>query len=142
MGAFPYPITGPIAPYTNVPINPQFYQPSQYFISNITLGANTTVTTTVNHDYVIGQLVRLLIPQWSGCRQLNEQTGYVVSIPASDQIVVTVYSLNSDPFTPSSNPNQPQVVAVGDVNTGQINSSGPSSTATSIPGSFMDISPI
>jgi len=35
---FPYPYTGPIALYNNLPIEPQYYQPSQFFISDITLG--------------------------------------------------------------------------------------------------------
>jgi|SRR5215831_2090812 len=135
-------IFGPQPPFNNPPIQPQFYQPSMFFISNIVLGKTTTVTTVVNQNYVIGQLTRLIIPMQSGCRQLNEQEGYVISIPASNQVVLNIDSSeNVDPFTSSTASNQPQIVAVGDVNTGFLNSNGPTMTGTSIPGSFLNISP-
>lgn len=206
-------IVGPIAPESNPPINPQNYQPRNYFISAITLGQTTTVTTTANMDYVVGQAVRLIIPNGCGCRQLNETQGFVLSIPAANQIVVGINSSqNVDPFistvatitgatqAPScvlTATNQfqsgqkvsiagvqgmtqlngntytiltaspttitigvnstlftaytsggtatitllPQVLAIGDVNTGQINSNGRSNTGTFIPGSFINISP-
>lgn len=140
--AFPYPYVGPIAPYNNLPIEPQYYQPQFFFISNISLGQTTTVTTTVNHDYVIGQECRLLIPQGSGCRQLNEITGFVTTIPAANQVTLNINSsMNVDPFTPSTFTIKPQIVAMGDVNTGAINASGRSPTSTIIPGSFINISP-
>ena len=56
-------ISYPTPPYQNPPIEPQFYQPSAFVISAITLGPQTTITTTVNNNYVIGQLCRLIIPQ-------------------------------------------------------------------------------
>jgi hypothetical protein len=62
-------IFGPIAPQNNPPINPQFYQPSIFDIASITNGETTLVTTTVAQNYVIGQLVRLLIPQIYGARR-------------------------------------------------------------------------
>ena len=140
--AFPYPYTGPVAPYNNLPIEPQNYQPRFYFISNISLGQMTTVTTTNNNDYVIGQECRLLIPPSNGCRQLNEQTGFVVSIPAPNQVTLNINSsVNVDPFTPSTFTIKPQIVAIGDVNTGAINSNGRSPTGTYVPGSFINISP-
>jgi hypothetical protein len=140
--AYPYPITGPIAPYNNVPIQPQWFQPSQFFISNITLGVNTTITTTTDMNYVIGQQVRLIIPFFFGCRQLNEKTGVVISIPASNQVITNIDSAqNVDAFTASASTTQPQIMAIGDVNTGVINSNGILSTGTFIPGSFQNISP-
>ena len=113
-----------------------------YFIEDVTLGAQTTVTTTEDHDYVIGQLVRLLIPPQFGCRQLNGQTGFVISIPASDQVVLDIYSAGGDAFQSSSAANQPQILAIGDTNSGQINSNGRSPTLTYVPGSFINISPL
>src|ERR1700691_3913599 len=136
-------IIGPVPPESNPPINPQYYAPNWFNISAIGLGQTTTVTTTVNHNYVIGQLVRLIIPQMYGCRQLNEQTGYVLSIPAANQVVLSIYSQNFDVVTanPTSNTTQPQILAIGDINNGTSNSSGRSNTGTSIPGSFINISP-
>jgi hypothetical protein len=135
-------ISYPIPAYSNVPINAEWYAPSALVISGITLGPTTTVTTTDDNNYVIGQLVRLIIPPAYGCRQLNEQSGYVISIPAANQVVVTINSTQADPFISATNPQNPQILPIGDVNTGTTNTSGRSNTGTFIPGSFIDISPL
>jgi hypothetical protein len=144
MGFNPPLIFGPIAPENNPPINPQFYLPSVFNIASITNGKTTLVTTTVNHNYVIGQEVRFLISQLYGERQLNEQTGFITSIPNPNQFIVNIDSSFFDLFVPNptSGTTQPQVAPVGDVNNGTINSTGRSSTGTFIPGSFIDISPL
>ena len=135
-------ISYPIPAYANVPINAQFYQPSRFVISAVTLGQTTTVMTTVNHNYVIGQLVRLIIPPSFGCRQLNESQGYVLSIPSPNQMELSIDSLrNVDPYIASPASTAAQTLAIGDINTGPINSSGRSPVITYIPGSFLDISP-
>lgn len=135
-------ISYPIPAYSNVPIEPQFYKPRKFFISAITLGINTTITTTENVNYVIGQLIRLIIPPQFGCRQLNESQGYVLSIPSPNQIVVAINSSkNVDPFKTSTVRTQPQVLAIGDINTGATNSQGRINNSTAIPGSFINISP-
>lgn len=138
---FPYPYVGPIALYNNLPIEPQFYQPSRFVISAISLGTTTTITTTEDHNYVVGQEVRLLIPSSFGSYQLNEKTGIVLSIPALDQFVLNINtSENVDAFISSSSPTQAQCVPVGDVNSGQTNI-GRTQNFTYIPGSFLNISP-
>lgn len=211
-------ISFPIPPYANVPIEPQFYQPSRFVISAISLGPTTTITTSVNHNYVIGQLVRLLIPQAYGSFQLNEVKAYVISIPTTTQVVLDFDSRNTNPFitTPytatitnatQANPcvltannffsvggfltitgvtgmtelngknrqiqnispttitlnldstgftayisggiatlqvpqtAQPQILAIGDINSGAINASGRTANGTFPPGSFINISP-
>jgi ABC-type Fe3+-hydroxamate transport system substrate-binding protein len=135
-------ISYPIPPYSNVPIQAQYYAPNFFFISAISLGTTTTVTSTETLNFVIGQLVRLLIPPTFGCRQLNEQEGYVLSIPAANQVVISIdSSQNVDPFISSAATTKPQIIPVGDVNTGVTNSSGPMNQGTFIPGSFINISP-
>ena len=134
-------ISYPISAYQNLPITPQFYQPSRFAISNITLGRTTTVTTDVPNNYVIGQLVRLIIPYSYGCTQLNESKGYVISIPANNQVVIDIdSSRNIDQFIASTAPNQAQILAIGEVNTGVVNT-GRNNNITYIPGSFINISP-
>lgn len=134
-------ISYPIPAYSNVPIKPQFYQPTIFFILAISRGINTTVTTTADHNYVIGQEIRLLIPASFGAWQLNGQTGFVLSIPSPDQVIVNINSKNSNAFIGHLAPTQAQIIAIGDVNTGVQNSNGRSSTGTFIPGSFINISP-
>lgn len=141
--AFPYPFPGPVAPYNNVPINAQYFKPSAFVISAISLGRSTTVTTTTDMNYVIGQLIRLYIPPSFGCRQLNDSSGYVTSIPSVNEVVVDIdSSQNVDPFVSSSATTKAQIVAVGDINNGYTSSNGPNVVNPSIPGSFTNISPL
>lgn len=144
-------ISYPIPPYSNVPIQAQYFQPSRFVISAVSLGINTTFTTTANLNYVIGQQVRILIPSSFGCTQLNETQGYVLSIPSANQVVVSINSsVNVDPFIASSitSPSSPQILAIGDINSGYTSSTGRSvptingNTNTQIPGSFINISPV
>lgn len=140
--AFPYPIVGPIAPYTNVPIHAEYYQPSRFVIEDIGLGQTTTITTTEAMNYVIGQQVRLLVPESFGSYQLNGRTGLVISIPAVDQVVLDIDSaLNVNTYIASSATTQAQILAIGDVNSGPTNVSGRVNNITFIAGSFLDISP-
>jgi len=52
-------ISYPIPAYSNVPIEPQFYKPRQFFITGLALGQTTTVTTSMPMDYVVGQQCRI-----------------------------------------------------------------------------------
>ena len=135
------PIPGPVPPYSNPPIEPQNFQPSRFVISNISLGNTTTVTTTKDMNYVVGQLVRLIIPSTYGCRQLNESQGYVLSLPASNQVVIDIdSSKNVNAYIASSETTQAQILAIGDINSGAINNAGPNSLSIIIPGNFENIS--
>ncbi len=136
-------VSYPIPAYANVPINSDFYQPGVFDIAALSLGTTTTVTTSTAQNYVIGQLIRLLIPTTFGSYQLNERQGYVISIPSTTQVVVTIDSTMADAFIagPTTGPSVAQILAIGDINTGATNASGRSSTGTYIPGSFINISP-
>jgi hypothetical protein len=133
---------GPVPIFSNPPIEPQFYEPSRFVISSIVLGSTTTVTTSVDHDYVVGQQIRLLIPSVFGTRQLNNQTALVLSIPAANEVVINIDSNRYDPFisSPAFVLTSAQIVAIGDVNTGLITTTGRTIPTTTIPGAFVDIS--
>jgi hypothetical protein len=135
-------ISYPIPVYQNLPIEPQFYQPSRFVISDVTLGATTTITTTTDVNYVIGQLVRLLIPASFGCYQLNNQQGYVLSLPATNQVELSINSsVNVNAYIAATVPTPAQIIAIGDIGNGRINATGRVQSATNIPGSFINISP-
>ena len=140
------PFPGPVAPENNPPINPQYFQPSDFTISNITLGVTTTVTTSVNHNYVVGQLVRLHIPDQYRSVQLNESQGYVLSIPSANQVVINIdssYGVNTFQPNPAYGPTVPQICAIGDINSGILNvSSRNNGSNTNVPGAFINISPL
>lgn len=142
-------ISYPIPPYSNVNINAQYYSPSEFFISAISLGQQTTITTSGNHNFVVGQLVRLVIPPSFGTRQLNGQSGYVLSIPAANQVLLNINSSNADPFIASSATTKAQILAMGDVNSGittftstNVEANNILNLSTNIPGSFINISPL
>lgn len=134
-------ISYPIPLYANVPIEQQFYNPSRFDISAITLGKTTTVTATVSMNYVIGQLTRLIIPPNAGCRQLNNQEAYVISLPSSTQVELQLDSSRGvNPFILPATSTQPQILCVGDINMGIISSTGRVIPTTNIPGSFINVS--
>jgi hypothetical protein len=142
-------VKGPTAPESNPPITPWYYQPSVFPIADITRGITTTITmtatdiggTTVEPNYVIGQLIRILVPFSYGMRQINNSQAYVISIPSSLEVVVDIDSREYDAFvsSPTFGKSIAQIAAIGDVNSGQINT-GRTGNLTYIPGSFIDIS--
>ncbi len=137
-------VSSPFPAFQNLPPEPQFYAPNRFIISNVTLGQTTIVTTSVNHNYVIGQECRLIIPSAFGCFQLNQVLGNVLSLPTSNQVELSINSImNVDPYiaSPITFPSVAQIVAVGDLNNGGVNTAR-INNFTFIPGSFIDISPI
>lgn len=138
---------------------PDLYIPYGVNITAITTGATTTITTAVNHGFVVGQEVFFVIPQISatawGTVQLDTfayntshvvpQQAYVTSVPAANQIVVNV---NSTGFTAFAFPTSaqaalgitfPQVLGIGDQNSGATNATIPLPQvppAITIPGAF------
>jgi len=94
-------ITGPIAPYSNVPIQADYYQPRRFEINNISIGVTTTVTTSEDHDYVVGQSVRLIIPVLYGITQLNGKQGMVISIPSATEVELDIDSSSYNAFISS-----------------------------------------
>src|SRR5258708_34214177 len=96
-------ISFPAPLYANVPIEPQFFQPSQFVITAITLGRTTIVTmangtNAVVPNYEIGQQVRILIPSKYGSTGLNEQQGYVISLPSATQVEINIDPPGLDQF--------------------------------------------
>jgi len=134
-------ITYPIPAYQNLPIEAQYYKPSRFVISAITLGENTVVTTSVDHNFVVGNLCRLLIPNGYGSVQLSGKTGMVISVPTQNSVILDLTSIYANLFISASLPQQPQIIAIGDYNSGAINANGRMNTSTDIPGSFINISP-
>ena len=137
--------TGPIAPESNPPINPEWYSPRANVIASMSLGTTTTVTTQITNQYVVGQSIRLLIPFYWGAQTLNNTQSYVIQIISDTQFVLGLNSLNSNPFMLAAKapqyPQSPQCIPIGDINSGAINPNGLSNQSTVIPGSFIDISP-
>lgn len=130
----------PAGAFVKKVLYPFLYAPGDSFIEAITTGTTTTVVTTAPHNFVVGQQVAFRIPSSWGTTQLNSLPNslvpgspvyyYVTSVTNSTTFVCNA---NSTGFT-AFNTNQtvasvpglsfPQVVAVGDVNTGGVAYSG------------------
>lgn len=124
----------PSGAYVKKVLYPFNYLPEDNVVSYITTGTTTTITTTMYHNFEVGQEIAFRIPSAYGTTQLNSlpnnttpgspQYGYVVSITDNWTFVVNINSTGYTAF----NSNQtfasfpglqfPQVLAVGDVNTG------------------------
>lgn len=134
-------ISYPIPPYSNVPIEPQFYKPNNFVISAITLGLITIVTTILDNNFVIGQQIRLFIPFSFGSRELNGKTAFIIDIPAPNQVALNISSQGVNPFVTNPNGTQPQIIPIGDINNGFTDNNGQDPTPPTIPGAFINISP-
>jgi hypothetical protein len=133
-------VTAPIPPFQNLPIRANFYNPSRFLISNIILGQTTIITATEDMNYVIGQLVRLIIPAPYGTYQLDNRQAYVISIPSDDQVEIDIDSNQMNAFILASISQQPQILPIGDVNSGVINNNGLNAAGIGIPGAFINLS--
>ncbi len=115
---------------------PYLYFPGVATISGITLGNTTTIDTTDAHNFVVGQEVAFRIPPAWGTVELNSLPnnltpgapayGYVIAVTDYNTVVVNINSSNYTAFnvnqTVASVPglSYPEIVAVGDVNTGGV----------------------
>lgn len=114
---------------------PYLYFPGETIISAITLGTTTTIDTASAHNFVVGQEVAFRIPSQWGTTQLNSLPntlvpgspvyGYVISITDYNTVVVNIDSsaytaFNSNQSATVLGYSYPQIVAVGDVNTGGV----------------------
>lgn len=113
---------------------PVLYAPGVSFVEAITLGTTTIIDTTVPHNFVVGQEIAFRIPSAWGTSQLNSLPntlipgspiyGFVTAVNSSTEFVCNINSsaftaFNSNqPFLSFHGEQWPQVVAVGDVNTG------------------------
>lgn len=99
--------------------NPTF-QPAMRLISEITQAENAQVTTTFDHNYETGIIVRFYIPEPDGMNQLDSKTGTVTVINATTftvDIDTRMFDAFSIPGSP--NPNEftcAQVVPIGEIN--------------------------
>jgi hypothetical protein len=91
-------VTSPFPPYQNPPIQSDFYVPNFFIISALTLGETTTVTTSVDHNFVVGQIIRFIVPLRYRTRELNEKQAIVFSIPSATQLVCYMQSYDFTPF--------------------------------------------
>ena len=130
----------PIGAFVRKVLYPFLYEPGVAFISALTLASTTTVVTTAPHNFETGQQIAFRIPSVWGPTQLNSLPdtlipgqsiyGYVQSITDNQTFVCNINSTGYTAFTTAQSVTSvpgltfPQVLAVGDVNSGGIPYSG------------------
>lgn len=95
------------------------YQPAMRIISAITNAFPAQVTTTFDHDYISGTIVRLVIPPGFGMRQVDGKKGsIVVTSPTTFTIDLdtTFFDTFVIPTTFPEDFQHAQVVPVGEEN--------------------------
>lgn len=124
----------PTGAYVKKVLNPFLYAPGVSYISAVTTGTTTVITTTAPHNLSAGSEVGFRIPTLWGTTQLNTLPnntipgsptyGFVQTVNSSTQVTVNI---NSSAFTAFSSNiavtsvpglSFPEMFVVGDVNTG------------------------
>jgi uncharacterized membrane protein len=95
--------------------NPIF-QPANRLVTAITQADAALVTTSFDHDYIIGTIVRFFIPNGYGMDQLDLQTGAILTIPTSTTFTVDIDTRDYNAFMVPASPQQfAQVTAIGEI---------------------------
>jgi len=94
------------------------YQPAMRLISSISNGLPAVVTTTFNHNYISGTIVRLDIPPADGMRPLDGQL-FPITVTGNTTFTIPVDTTNlgafSIPMVPYYINTAAQVVPVGEI---------------------------
>lgn len=93
------------------------YQPAMRVIANITNSFPVTITTTFNHQYVNGLIIRIDIPPALGMQQLNQQFG-PITVTGNTTFTLPIDTTNYDQFflpTANSGYQDAQSVPIGEV---------------------------
>lgn len=139
-------MASPLNRYNLGLFNSGTYYPFTCDISSVSQGLTTTVTTTIDNAFKVGNQVSFRIPPQYGMTQLNGLKGYIISVPSANQIVVNIVSTNFDAFsvptvTPPTVIDPAQVVAIGDSNTGSQSPGSVYPIPNTIPGAYYNTFP-
>ena len=97
--------------------NPVF-QKAMRIISNITNANPASVTTTFNHNYITGMIVRLNIPPGYGMQQANQLYGPII-VTGDTTFTIDINTIPMDTFSAPStfpqNRQNAQVTPIGEL---------------------------
>jgi hypothetical protein len=94
------------------------FQPSMRIIASITNAYNAVITTTFDHNYVSGEIVRIIVPPHFGMQQIDKQKGPITVLSSttfSIPIDTRLYDVFSVPSTSPANKQYAQVVSIGEI---------------------------
>ncbi len=91
------------------------FAPKPETITAITNAINGQVTTESPHNYMTGQIVRLLLPKANGAAQLNNQI-FTITVDGASTFLINFDTSLTDPFLTVTYPpayTPPQVAPIG-----------------------------
>lgn len=92
------------------------FQPAMRIITAITQSNPAAVTTSFDHDYITGEIVRIYVPDTFGMRQIDKLTGEI-TVTATNTFTIDINTTTFDAFSvPSGNVQYAQVVPIGERN--------------------------
>jgi hypothetical protein len=110
------PAPGAAALYRKISFDSYWYPRSRYACV-ITRAANAVVTTTVDHSYTVGQVVRMIVPDAYGMREMNNLQATITAVTASTfttDIDSTGFTAFTFPLTAAAPFSPAMVVPFGD----------------------------
>jgi len=92
------------------------FQPAMRVITAITQALQAQVTTNIDHDYIDGLIVRILVPSGYGMPQINNMQGTII-VNGTDTFLIDIDSTFFQAFTiPIVVTNYAQVIPIGEIN--------------------------
>ena len=96
------------------------YMPAMRLITAITNANPAVVTTSFDHGYISGIVVRMDVPEADGMQEINGQTG-TITVTGSDTFTIDIDTTFFSPFSIPMSPSQHEnicamVVPIGEVN--------------------------
>lgn len=73
------------------------FQYAMRVVTDITNATNAVVTTSVDHNYMTGLIVRLYVPRYYGMKQANRKKG-TINVLSNDTFSIEIDTQNFDPF--------------------------------------------
>lgn len=97
------------------------FQPAMRLVTGITNASQAAVTTSFDHDYETGDIVRLHVPIWNGMRRANKLQG-TITVTSDTEFTIDIDTTGFNAFATPSAPlpwyidSTAQVVPVAEVN--------------------------
>ena len=96
------------------------FQPAMRLVTNITRAGSAEVTTSFEHNYETGDIVRLIVPNGYGMVQADRRTG-TIAVNSPTTFLIDIDTTYFDPFVIPPDPSPwvitvAQVIPVGEVN--------------------------
>jgi hypothetical protein len=96
------------------------YIPKRRLLQNVTVEQKPTVTTTEDHEYNVGDIVRIIVPLLYGM-DIDHKVAKVLTVPASTTFTMDLDTTSQNAFTAPAAPYTPaQVVPIAGQSTDNI----------------------